>query len=87
MIPDAWTVEVLLQAPLDAVTQALPAGLGLLQPRADGVLLHTEIADLDWMAHYLIGLRLPLVVCQPPELRDAFARLAAEAAAFARAEP
>lgn len=82
-MPDRWTVEVLFQVPLETVTNSLPLALGVLQPREDGVLLHTEIADLDWMARYLVGAGLPFAVVAPPELRDAFARLAAELARIA----
>jgi predicted DNA-binding transcriptional regulator YafY len=85
VIPDRWTVEVLLKAPLEAVTKEIPISLGLLQPREDGVLLHTEVSELDWLARRLVGIGFPLVVFEPPELRDAFERLAAQVVQFAHA--
>jgi len=35
------------------------------------------------MARYLVGLGFGVIVCQPPELRGAFANLAAEIATIA----
>lgn len=85
IIPDRWQVEVLLKAPLEAVTEEIPASLGLLESRDDGVLLRTEVDELDWFARRLVGIGFPLVVFEPPELRAAFERLAAQVAQFAHA--
>ncbi len=87
VIPDRWTVEVLLKTTPEQAKAKIPPGLGLLQPEEGGVLLHTEINDLDWMARYLVGIGFPVVVYQPPELRAAFERLAAEIIHYARLAP
>lgn len=87
VIPDQWTVEVILQTTPEQARQKIPPALGLIEPHEDGVLLHTEISDLDWMARYLVGLGFPLAVCEPPELRVAFERLALEIAQYAQLTP
>jgi len=83
LIPDRWDVEVILRTSLDSARGAIPAGLGVLEPHPDGARLCTSIASLDWMARYLVGLGFGVIVCQPPELRGAFANLAAEIATIA----
>ena len=85
LIPDQWDVEVILKTTLESARRAIPAGLGVLEPHPAGVRLCTSIASLDWMARYLVGLGFPVIVCQPPELREAFQHLAVEIAAFAAA--
>ena len=82
-MPDQWDVEVILRTTLERALRTIPAGLGVLEAHPDGVLLRTSIARLDWMARYLVGLGFGIIVCQPPELRAAFAELAAEIASYA----
>ena len=76
-IPDRWMVEVILGTTLEQAAKAIPRGLGVLESHPDGVLLRTGSQDIDWMARYLVNLGFPLTICQPPELRAAFERLAA----------
>jgi hypothetical protein len=40
--------------------------------------MKTYTQTLEWMAHFLVSLRCPLVVREPPELRDALRAVAAE---------
>jgi len=40
--------------------------------------MSTYTQSLDWMAHFLVNLRCPLVVREPPELREALRAVAAE---------
>ncbi len=84
VIPDRWDVEVILKVSVDAARSVIAAGLGLLEAHPEGTRFTTGITDLDWMARYLVSLGWPLIVCQPAELRQAFAKLADEIAAFAR---
>ena len=81
--PGAWAVEALLETTLEEARQRVPAAMALLDPVPEGVLLRCHAQNLDWIAHFLVGLGIPLVVRQPPELRDALRRLAAEIAAAA----
>jgi len=85
-MPDQWNIEVVLKTTLDHAARALPPGLGMLEQCPAGVMLRSSVKDLDWLARYLAGLGFPVVVCQPPELRTAFQRLATEIAQFATAE-
>lgn len=77
-VPGAWTVEVLLHAPLEEVRRYIPSDLAVLEATPDGTSVHLRAwADgLDWMARFLMGLNLPMVILQPPELKDALRRLA-----------
>ena len=57
----------------------------LLEEAEDGVLLRSWADGLDWFAHFLIGLRCPLVVRHPPELRDQLRSAAQRIMAMAEA--
>jgi predicted DNA-binding transcriptional regulator YafY len=81
--PATWSVEVLLEATLDEARQCVPATMATLDPAEGGVLLRCQVQDLDWLAHFLAGLDMRLVVQRPPELRDALRRLAAQIAELA----
>ncbi len=82
-MPGTWAVEVLLETTLEAAQQRVPATLATLEEVPDGVVLRCYAQSLDWIAHFLAGLRCPLVVHEPPELREALRRLAAEIAQLA----
>ena len=71
-----WQIEVAFQATLQAVQQKIPAAYGSLNVTNEGVVFECQTDDLLYMARYLIGLNLPFVVQQPPELRNAFRQLA-----------
>ncbi|MBZ0287919.1 MAG: YafY family transcriptional regulator [Anaerolineae bacterium] len=81
-MPDRWRVEVILQTTLEQAAGRVPRGMGTLEAHENGVLFRTGSEDIDWMARYLVGLGFPLTVRQPPELRAAFARLAARIVNF-----
>ncbi len=76
-MPDRWMVEVILATTLEQATKMIPRGMGLLEPHPDGVLFRTGANDIDWLALKLTSFGFPLTICQPPELRAAFERLAA----------
>jgi predicted DNA-binding transcriptional regulator YafY len=84
-MPDRWNVEVILKTTLERASSQIPRGMGTLEQHPDGVLFCTAVPDIDWMARFLVGLGCPVVVCQPPELRTAFEKLAAEVLQFAKA--
>jgi predicted DNA-binding transcriptional regulator YafY len=77
-IPDIWTVEVLLQTTIEQARRWVPPALAMLEQSAQGIVFRTMIDDLDYMARFLVGLRCPLVIRQPDELRAALRRLAGE---------
>ncbi|HLJ81466.1 MAG TPA: WYL domain-containing protein, partial [Ktedonobacterales bacterium] len=76
MTPWQWEFEVLAEAPLAELRTRIPATVATLHPRADGVLLRGFANDLDWLAYTLAGLRCPLVIVRPDELRDHLRALA-----------
>lgn len=79
-IPDKWDVKVLLDISLDEARNKIPATLAFLEQQAEGVLMHTIISDLDWLARLLVNLGCQFVVKEPIELKAALAQLAEEIA-------
>jgi predicted DNA-binding transcriptional regulator YafY len=81
--PGRWHVSILLQMPLAAAQRSPLAAYGTLTPAAGGVLYAGRFEDLDGLARWLVLLRHPLIVREPPELRAALRALAGEVAALA----
>jgi predicted DNA-binding transcriptional regulator YafY len=81
--PGQWPVRLLLRMPLAEARRSTLAAYGTLTPTADGVLYDGRFEDLDGLARWLILLRHPVVVHEPPELRAALRALAREVAALA----
>jgi predicted DNA-binding transcriptional regulator YafY len=77
-MPGTWKVEVLLEMPWDEAERQVPTSTAMLEQVPGGVLLSTYTQSLDWMAHFLVSLRCPLIVREPPELQEALRTLAAE---------
>ncbi len=82
-MPTTWSVEVLLEIPLEEARQLVSPALATLEQVPEGVLLRCNAESLLWMAYTLVNLRCPFVVRHPPELRDALRRLAEEITAMA----
>ena len=83
--PVNFHIRVRFQADPARVHDRIPASLGTLSGTPEGVVLDWPIDDLDYGARYLLARGVPFVVLDPPELRDVFRRLAAEAARIAEA--
>lgn len=83
-IPPTWAIQVEFQAALYTVQQKIPAYYGTLSATAEGTLFQAHHNHLLSMARYLIGLDLPFLIHQPPELRDALIQLAEELTQIAR---
>jgi predicted DNA-binding transcriptional regulator YafY len=81
--PNKWLIDVLLETTLERARQVVPPALAILEQAPDGVIFRCYADNLDWIAHVLAGLRCPLIVRQPAELRDALRRLAQAVAAMA----
>jgi predicted DNA-binding transcriptional regulator YafY len=76
-VPWRWEFAVLADAPLEALRRRTPATMATLHPQPDGMaLLRGYADDLDILACTLAGLRCPLVILRPDELRGAFRALA-----------
>ncbi|MGZ3680054.1 MAG: helix-turn-helix transcriptional regulator [Ktedonobacterales bacterium] len=87
-VPSDWHVEALLHTTLDEARKRVAGPVAILEPVPDGeegVLLRSYTHNLEWMAHYLMGLGCRFVVRNPPELRDALRQLAARTMACAEA--
>lgn len=77
--PNTWYVDVLLETTLEQAQRVVPPALALLEESEHGINFRCYVENLDWIAYVLLGLSCPLIVHQPPELRDALRRLAQEA--------
>ncbi len=82
-MPGTWSVEVLLETTLDEARRVVPATIATLEEVPNGIVMRCYAQSLDWMAHFLVGLRCPLVVCEPAELREALRGVAQEIAQLA----
>jgi predicted DNA-binding transcriptional regulator YafY len=68
-VPRGHAIEVLLRADLASARRAFPLSFGMLEPGADGVLLHTSADDLGWFARQLAALPFDFEVRAPMQLR------------------
>jgi len=85
-MPGTWKVEVLLEMPWEEAERQVSPNMGMLEQIQDGVLLSCYTQELSWMAHFLVSLRCPLFVREPPELHEALRTLAAIAQLAERSE-
>jgi predicted DNA-binding transcriptional regulator YafY len=75
--PWRWEFAVLADATAETLRSRMPATIATLHPQAERMVLLQGYADnLDILACTLAGLRCPLVILRPVELRDAFRALA-----------
>lgn len=81
--PATWVIEVLLETTLEEAQQYVPPVIASLEQVPDGVMLRCSVGYLEWIAHFLSGLRWPFIVIQPPELRDELRRLSTRIADMA----
>ncbi len=72
-LPRAYAVEALLETDIMTARRALFPAAGLLDCVGDGVLLHSQVDDLDWFARELARLPFPFHVRRPAALRNAVA--------------
>ncbi len=82
-VPRAWPVEVVLETTLAEAQQRISPLMGTLAEAPGGVIFRCSTSDLTWMAEYLAGRGFPLIVRQPPELREALRQHALAIAGFA----
>lgn len=78
--------RVRLCAPAEKVRRQVPPQVGRVEEDRDGWCVLTAGGDdLDWLAMHIAALRLETEILDPPELRDAAARLAAQLSRMADA--
>jgi predicted DNA-binding transcriptional regulator YafY len=73
--PGIWKVDILLQIDMESARHLIPPALGTLTPETDSVALHCYVQQLDWFAHFLIGLDCSFQVRSPAELRTTLQKL------------
>src|SRR6185437_14099772 len=74
--PWRWEFSLLADATLETLRSRMPPTMATLHPQADGaILLQGYADDLDILACTLAGLRCPLVILRPSELRDSIRAL------------
>lgn len=78
-MPGAAEVAILFQASLEEVQEHVAPELGSLEETPQGVLFRRAASDVGWLAHFLLWFDLPMVILQPPELRQTMRQLAARA--------
>ncbi len=83
-MPGTWKVEVLLEMTWEEAERQVSPNIGMLEQTQDGVLLSTYTQGLSWMANFLVSLRCPIFVREPPELHEALRTLAAEITQLAK---
>ena len=83
-IPDTWNVEVLLKISLEEAHSKVPPMLATLEQHPQGVVLYASIANLNWMARFLVGLDCAFMIRRPAELRVALQELAEEMSQLAQ---
>jgi predicted DNA-binding transcriptional regulator YafY len=75
-LPGTWPVKVLLKLSMEDARRRVPADTAEIAPVEDGVLMTCFSNNLDWMAHFLVSLRCPVVVYEPDELRAELGKVA-----------
>ena len=83
MTPATWLVDVLLETTLEEAQELVPSALATLEQAPEGIVLRCYVERLEWIARFLASLGCPLIVREPPELRQALLRLAEEIAKMA----
>jgi predicted DNA-binding transcriptional regulator YafY len=72
-LPRTFAVEVYLATDVETARRRLFPAAGVLEPAPAGVLLRSQVDDLDWFARELARLPCDFSVRQPAELRQAVA--------------
>jgi predicted DNA-binding transcriptional regulator YafY len=72
-MPRAYSVTVLLHTDLSTAKDEILSSLGVLEPMDDGILLHAQVEDLQWMAQELARLSVSFEIRHPPELNGILA--------------
>jgi len=82
-VPRAWQVEVWLQATVEEIQRKTRLSKAQFEEVSNGVLLRGDVEDLPWLACFLAGLGVPLIIRHPPELRIALRNYALLLASYA----
>jgi predicted DNA-binding transcriptional regulator YafY len=69
-MPGDHQVKVLLKTTLEQAQRSISAEAGILEVTDEGILFRRAAYDMSWLVHYLLYLDFPVVVLEPPELRE-----------------
>ncbi|MFL6658336.1 MAG: helix-turn-helix transcriptional regulator [Massilia sp.] len=70
-LPRAHTVRVLLHTDMDTARSTSFTSLGMLEAVQDGVMLHSQVDDLAWMARELARMPFAFRIQEPTALKEA----------------
>jgi len=82
-VPRVWQTEVWLEITLEEVLRQTRFPKALFEEVDNGVILRVDVEDLPWMARFLAGLGVPLIIHHPPELRTVLHHYALTMASYA----
>jgi predicted DNA-binding transcriptional regulator YafY len=82
-VPRVWQIEVWLETTLEEVQRQTRFPKALFEEVDNGVILRVDVEDLPWMARFLAGLGVPLIIHHPPELRTVLRHYALTLANYA----
>jgi hypothetical protein len=78
-----WQTEVWLETTLEEVLRQTRFPKALFEEVDKGVILRVDVEDLPWMARFLAGLGVPLIIHHPSELRTVLHHYALTMASYA----
>jgi predicted DNA-binding transcriptional regulator YafY len=82
-VPRVWQIEVWLETTLEEVLRQTRYPKALFEEVDKGVILRVDVEDLPWMARFLAGLGVPLIIHHPAELRTILRQYALTLASYA----
>src|SRR5258708_1504874 len=82
-VPRVWQVEVWLETTLEEIQHKTRLSKAQFEEVHNGVLLRGDVEDLPWMARFLAGLGVPLIIHHPAELRTVLRQYALTLASYA----
>ena len=82
-VPRIWQVEVWHQTTLQEIERKTRLSKAQFEEVSDGVLMRGDVEDLPWLACFLAGLGIPLIIHYPSELRTALHHYALMLASYA----
>lgn len=74
MLPRKHTITVALHTDIESARRELFPAIGAFEPTEGGVMLHSQVDDLDWFARELARLPWPFEIIRPAALRRALAK-------------
>ena len=82
-VPRVWQVEVWLETTLEEAQRQTHLSHAYFEEAHNGVLMRGDVEDLQWMARFLAGLGIPLIIHRPAELRTVLRQYALALAGYA----